>query len=386
MRQDAADRTHIPARSVRARIARGVHVLAWLYLIAAIVLGILLRTLTDRWWPVTLVAFGPRWVFLLPMIALVPAAIAFRRPLQHPKAHADIWSESAQAGASPTAESYTRVLRKLARLLLPTHLTPLPLIIATAIVIVGPVMGFAVPWRTWLPRANSANSLTIRVMTYSLQSGQTDAAALRQYILDTNPDVIVIQEWSPAYAHVIPADRLPHSRQDGELFIATRFPIERVHDIAAGRWGGIGSAVRYDLRTPHGVVPVINLRLASPHTAFEAAIHRAPGAAKAVTQNSALRAEQSRIIAQAAKEAGPLTIAAGDFNTPPESPILAPWQDLADAQSEAGWALAHTYHARRTTLRIDHIRAGTAWWVRQSHVAPDLRSPHRPVEAELVLR
>src|SRR5438105_5515928 len=86
---------------------RGLRLLAaacWAF--AAIVLGawVLLETLADHWWPGTLVLFGPRWLWAVPLLGLMPAAALRRRRLLWPLA----------AGLA---------------------------------VVAGPVMGFSVSWR-----------------------------------------------------------------------------------------------------------------------------------------------------------------------------------------------------------------------------------------------
>src|SRR5215468_8387329 len=57
-----------------ANLAR--RLLTWItvaYIAGAVLAAVALRTLTDVWWPVTLLAFAPRWVLAvpLPFIALV---------------------------------------------------------------------------------------------------------------------------------------------------------------------------------------------------------------------------------------------------------------------------------------------------------------------------
>src|SRR5207245_2307547 len=91
----------------RRTLARLVGRCAWLY--AAVVLGlcILLHAGADRWWPATLVMFGPRWVWALPLGILFPAVV-----IVHPRL---VW---------------------------------LPLI--SLVLIVGPLMDFCVPWQTFV--------------------------------------------------------------------------------------------------------------------------------------------------------------------------------------------------------------------------------------------
>jgi hypothetical protein len=49
------------------------------YFAAVLLAWLLLTRFADRWWPVAMLMFGPRWVLLLPAIILVPATLATRR-------------------------------------------------------------------------------------------------------------------------------------------------------------------------------------------------------------------------------------------------------------------------------------------------------------------
>ena len=49
------------------------------YLIVIGAVWLLLWLLADRWWPATILAFGPRWIYGLPLVVLVPMAAGGRR-------------------------------------------------------------------------------------------------------------------------------------------------------------------------------------------------------------------------------------------------------------------------------------------------------------------
>ena len=66
--------------AARRKWLRVVARLTWAYLAAVIVVASLLWGFADAWWPATVLLFMGRWVFLLPLALLVPAAI-FLRPL-----------------------------------------------------------------------------------------------------------------------------------------------------------------------------------------------------------------------------------------------------------------------------------------------------------------
>jgi endonuclease/exonuclease/phosphatase (EEP) superfamily protein YafD len=61
-----------PADRVRSNraLARLVVRCCWLYAAGVVCLWLLLRTAADRWWPATLVLYGPRWVWALPLTVL----------------------------------------------------------------------------------------------------------------------------------------------------------------------------------------------------------------------------------------------------------------------------------------------------------------------------
>src|SRR5438045_2373256 len=60
----------------------GARALRWAcggYLVFVVALWLTLRFATDRWWVATVVMFGPRWVWALPLTLLLPAVVVVRR-------------------------------------------------------------------------------------------------------------------------------------------------------------------------------------------------------------------------------------------------------------------------------------------------------------------
>jgi hypothetical protein len=76
---------------------------AWVYAGGVLGVWMFLAFGGDRWWPATLLLFGPRWLCGLPLLALVPLAVWVRR-----------------------------------RMILP--------LLAAAVLLVGPIMGLCIPW------------------------------------------------------------------------------------------------------------------------------------------------------------------------------------------------------------------------------------------------
>lgn len=321
-----------------------VGVACWLYLVVAVSLWLLLVAQADQWWFATVILFGPRWTALLPLVILLPAALAVRRR--------SIW---------PMA--------------------------AGALVVLFPVMGLCIPWRGAMSSAQAAGAPAIRIITCNAHRGLLDSGAFARLIEETHPDVVAMQEWTSKHLAAFANDRGWYVLRDDELCLVSRYPIRRLEDVAAAAWKAqrfAGAAVCYELATPHGPVPLINLHLASPHRQFDAVLARSGGADGAVEQNSFVRRVQAGAIGRVVGRSGGATIVLGDFNTPAESDIFDTCRGpLADAFGTAGVGFGYTYRSRWTAVRIDHVLSGGSWRPRRCWVGPDVGSPHRPLIAEL---
>jgi endonuclease/exonuclease/phosphatase (EEP) superfamily protein YafD len=296
----------------------------------------LVRLEGDHWWLGTVILFGPIWVTLLPLAVLVPGAAFLRR-------------------------------RSL-----------IPLTVG-GVVSFFLLMGLCIPWRAVLePRG-------IGKPTRVLSCNVHGKSALNRLIAASNADILLIQEW-PGGREKPPADSGPwYLRRDGELVIASRYPIVDTEVFTAATWSDWGgSAARYTIAAPQGRLKLINLHLASPHRPFDALKSGTPGATDRLEQYLAVRAEQSRLISKLARESGGSVLLAGDFNTPCEGRVYHQfWSDFPDAFTVAGFGLGHTYFAHGACVRIDHVLCGSAWHCRDCWVGPDVGSPHRPLIADL---
>jgi endonuclease/exonuclease/phosphatase (EEP) superfamily protein YafD len=320
---------------------------AWLYLAFALALWIFLRIAADRWWLGTVLLFGPLWLALVPLIGVLPVALLFR------------------------------------------DRRSILVLVATTAVIVVPVMDLCIPWRTVLNGRADPAHLRLRVLTCNIHRKQLTPAALADLIAAANPDVIALQAWTSQFQTTILETGKWHSIRDDELFLVSRYPIRKVLDIAAGNWARervTGSAIVYEISTPHGPVPLVNLHLVSPHRSFDSVLGRDGDAPATLSNHLALRLSQSQLVAQAAQDRGGASmLLAGDFNTPVDSEIFRKsWSPAcADAFTTAGWGFGYTYYVRRTSTRIDHVLFGADWTCRKCWVGPPVGSPHRPLIADL---
>jgi endonuclease/exonuclease/phosphatase family metal-dependent hydrolase len=312
--------------------------LSWLYVGAMIGLWLLLRTQADRWWPATLVTFGPRWIWALPLALLLPSAIAVQR----------------------------RAL--------------VPLAIAS-LVLAGPLMDCCLPWDRWL--TNDTGGPHIRILTCNVEGLQLDVDALRGVLDDGKPDIVAFQEWAERHAAVLLSDPAWHVHTGKGLCLGSRFPIRDVdsHPDEHG-WRDVG--VRHDVETPRGTLHVFNVHLSTPREGLEAVLARPWRGGAELEANTAMRARESDDIHQWVSRAESHVVIAGDFNMPVESLVYQQaWGQYRDSFTAAGLGLGHTKFTRWYGVRIDHILCGPGWSCRRCWVGPDVGSDHRPVLADL---
>jgi vancomycin resistance protein VanJ len=324
------------ARALDRWIAR----LSWGSLALALLAWLVLWGLGDRWWPATVLLFGPRWLLLLPLAALLPAVVALRRP------------------------------RLLA-----------PLLVAAAVVLV-PVMGLRFGWRNWLGTPPAAPRLTI--VSFNVEGGQ--GIPLGGLLDEEEPDVVALQECGPELQEALGtlgAAWNVHTTRG--LCLLSRFPIGQADSLPGyqlGAIGGSGNAMRYTLATPSGPITVVNQHLETPRKGLEPL--RALQGSSTLVSNMELRdVASSRTSNWIAAMKGPV-IVAGDFNTPVESAIYQRhWSRFENAFGRAGRGFGMTRKAWKFGVRIDHVLTAGGWHAERAVVGPDLGSDHRPLVVRL---
>ncbi|HWE96383.1 MAG TPA: endonuclease/exonuclease/phosphatase family protein [Tepidisphaeraceae bacterium] len=330
-----------PPRSVRRRLGTAVARVSWTYLLVLFAFWAAMRWAGDRWWLGTLILFGPVWVTALPLAVLVPAALVLRR----------------------------RMVGVLA---------------IAACVAFFLVMDLCVPWRVLIHGGGGA-SPRLRLLTCNVHGHAVRDDALLGMISDAAPDIVVLQEWWWNREPPPLQGGKWYVRRDGELLIASRYPIILAHNYAGLDEGGTGgSAVRYAIAAPGGALNLFNLHLASPHNPFDKIIQGKPTAEEELGQHIAVRAWQSQLLSDAAANTGGAVLLAGDFNTPAEGTIYhGYWSQFTDAFSTAGSGFGHTYFGQGAAVRIDHILMNNAWRCTSSRVLDGIGSPHHPLVADL---
>jgi len=337
-----------------ARVMRGaVWAFALLYVAAIVALWLLLRLAGDRWWFATLLLYGPRWVYALPLAALAPAALLWRR--------ASLW----------------------------------PLALA-GLIVVWPIMGLCIPWRKLTAPPPAADRPRLRVLSFNVQRFAPAPEAFHDLIESLNPDVMALQEhagWTPKKEQW----KLPEkwrTHQAGELMVASRYPIVRVEvshcDLGPGP--PVINGVYCVLDTPQGKVGFACVHLETPRYGLSLVLNRGepdlsmgPRAERQIEW----RRQESADVARWLESFPEPKIIAGDFNMPTDSTIYQEvWAGYRNAFGRAGFGYGYTKQTairrRSYGLRIDHILTDEHWRPVDCRVGPDIGSDHLPLVADLV--
>lgn len=326
----------------RARAYGMVRVLCWAYLGTVILIWLALRFAADRWWPATVLLYGPRWVYGVPALVLAPAVIRSRPKL--------LWA----------------------------------LLLAGGLV-VFPIMGFCIP----SPLARKASSKSVfHLLSCNVDGENMDSAAMFRLIDSLQPDAIACQEWPPQGEALSPVlVRLGwHIRRERGIFFASRYPILSAVVIPTQEnWRDLAAV--YSLQTPSGVVYFMNVHLETARKGLESLLEGRQSEIQPMIDNIQRRRDESEMVSRAASEVpGPL-IVAGDFNLPSDSAIFRDnWAKFDDAFAVAGWGFGYSKHTTYWGIRIDHVLVGPEWAVRSCQVQSDVGSDHLPLFTELAPR
>ena len=344
---------------------------SWAWCLLCLLTWIVLVQTSEWFLPATLLAYGPRFVLLLPFVALIPLA------------------------------------------LITSRIALIPLSVAL-LVVLGPIMGARLAWETILHRQPAASHPDVlRVLTFNTEGGDAIAKQLRELVSRQIPDIIALQECGDVLWDSLQALPRWHSARYAQMCSASRWPIASTDTmprrgferISKFGFGGTGGAVRYVFDTPKGPLALVNLHLETARKGLEGLMGKdgfvpdqlrlpEPETAKhseemssRITLNTKIRdleSERASVWSVHFERAIPVLIA-GDFNLPVESAIFRKhWGAFTDAFESSGTGFGWTKsEGRLLHIRIDHILG--------SEMAPrpvgiwlgaDLGSDHLPVIAD----
>jgi endonuclease/exonuclease/phosphatase (EEP) superfamily protein YafD len=278
----------------------------------------------------TLLAYGARWVWLVPVVALAPLAL-WRRSLG------------------------------------------LPLAFALAVWLLG-IMQFQVPH---LPVARACCRVTVLTLNGNRAARPE---AVRQVVQAMQPDVIAMQEWEQtSTASALPGWTV---HCDGELCLGSRRPMSNVAVLSIPTPTGHRAMVMSaEITTEAGPVSFCSIHLETVRKGIEPMLHAGFGATDELRDNLVFRDRESRAAASwiLAHSAHP-AIVAGDFNMPTDSAIYRRnWNTWSDGFESAGTGLGHTKFTSLWGIRIDHVLFDANWRAVSARVGPDVGSDHRPL-------
>lgn len=317
------------------------------YLILILALWLVLYAGSERWWPATMILFGPRWLFSLPLLILVPLAAWFDR-------------------------------------------RQLILLFIAAVILFVPVMRVCVPFQ----RMVSTNPM-IRVLTCNVGGPDLDMEKLRRLIQRSGADVIALQECPKETAEsVLPGWTI---LQDQRLTIASRYPVKpgKSHQTMhpPHRWPR-ASVLQGFITTPEGELAVCSLQLPSPRYGISSLFDRRRilnlSRLKVLQEEQELRGTTAQEIESLIRTDSVPMIIAGDFNMPVESAWYRQyWADYSNAFSLAGFGYGFTEKVAirdfEYKVRIDHILTRGKLTAYKCWVGPDVGSDHLPLIADIRL-
>jgi endonuclease/exonuclease/phosphatase (EEP) superfamily protein YafD len=316
-------------------------VLTAVALVGSVLTAVLFWRLADRWWPVTMLLFGPRWVLLAPIPLLMLAAAIRDRALL------------------------------------------LPLAVAS-IMILGPVMGFRTGWRRILPAADSGHPVT--VATFNVRSGDQLTVGPLELLRLWGAEVAVFQECGFRFAQEIRGLEGWHAWAGQTQCLLSGLPLLETRVMPRDvieRAGGSGLVVSHRLQGPDGPFWLTNVHLDTPRSGINLVRRGSLIQGKSVIERELfLREIEHRQARAFALEAEGPHIVLGDFNTPPESRIYrSEWRGWTNAFSAVGFGLGGTRLNGWIRARIDHVVADAEWDVLDARLGEDVGSDHLPMIA-----
>ena len=356
---------------------RAVAALAWGYLAAVTLSWFMLVFTSERVLPGTIIAYGPRFLSLYPLLLLAPLSALFAR--------ATLW----------------------------------PLLLGSWVAFV-PLMGARFSPTTLFAAHNAGPPApgTLRILTFNAEGGARLAFDLPIMLREQQPDIVTFQECGDRLWDALEGMKGWYSRHYSNLCTASRWPIAdmemmpradlaRIHELG---FGGTGLVMRSSIDTPRGPLVLINLHLETARKGLEGmlsngaaalddplnvavdkrdeAVQPEPSQFQRFEINALIRNAESQRASRYASQnitRAPI-IVAGDFNLPVESTIFQDhWRAFTDAFEAKGNGLGWSKREGRwLRIRIDHVLTNDAG-PKPVHVeiGPDYSSDHLPVIVDL---
>jgi endonuclease/exonuclease/phosphatase (EEP) superfamily protein YafD len=211
---------------------------------------------------------------------------------------------------------------------------------------------------------------SVKAVLLNLWFRNDDHDRVLEYVRRARPDVAVFLEATPAWQDALQqlGDLLPYQARAGEVFVASRLPLQALRAVPLAGSGTL--AIQFGMETPGGPVTFIGVHANWPL-----------GAAIAATRDRELLRLAERV-----REVPAPVVVLGDFNVTAYSPVfveLLARSGLRDCS--AGQGLHATWPALFPPLflQIDHCLADPAIRILGLRSGPWVGSDHFPLEVEL---
>ncbi len=224
---------------------------------------------------------------------------------------------------------------------------------------------------------DTCNGVTLRVVTANARFTNAEPAALLDWLMRSEADVIALQEVTPAWAAALQplALKYPYqkviAREDPYgIALLSRWPAPRMEAVDFAADGYPSLVAEFQVRGRA-------LQVIAMHTHWPVL--------------PSLQAARDRSLQQAAALAAThpgATILLGDLNLTPYAPAFARLVEtsgLRDAQDEHVWRPTWQAGFWPLALPIDHVLVPRDACVLQHGTGPDIGSDHRPVQVRLQL-
>jgi endonuclease/exonuclease/phosphatase (EEP) superfamily protein YafD len=254
----------------------------------------------------------------------------------------------------------------------------------------GPLMGYCwhLPWPV-----STANATRLRVMTYNVKLGHGNRNAIVRDIIQTNPDILLVQERGGALNDLLRtlySNRYAIAR--GQYLIVSRFPIVSVGELRSLQaQGDFMNCLRCQVQVGNKVVTLYTAHLSSPRGGLVIVKHHRLEGLGFWQKDANIRIDEAqRLAGYIQQEEGPVLLG-GDLNAPVPSRVCKSLfgAGLWDVFSAAGRGYGYTYgRATKVGLsyvRIDHLMMSSHFRALACWPGNEEGSPHRPVTADLLL-
>jgi endonuclease/exonuclease/phosphatase (EEP) superfamily protein YafD len=323
------------------------------YAICLLLLFLAMELAGERVWPLAVLLYLPQWVFLLPLIVLVPAAL-------------------------------------LAEVSLGAYATLLGIVI---------IFFWHMPFYPGIGGGSDRIQMKIITNNYAENHG----LSIKPFIAAEDPDFVALEDarglW-PAFQRLYPNRYVTGT---GQFTFISRAPVKSVTSLGWPLWRGNPVAAVFEVPWHGEDLAIYTVHMPTPRGDFAKLTglgfireilgrNKARSDGMSFADSMTARVELARELATVFQNEKRPFVAVGDFNMPPDGYVhhVITW-GLIDCFEQAGRGFGFTFPCDRHNpltlggpwLRIDYVLAGTDWQTIDCRVEPNRRSKHRAVVATL---